>query len=173
MRFLNELVQLAGGRTREQFFAIQAGPVLMAALPGPQMPRGFTTKDSTARTREVEVKTLGLPNPTSTVIYAVEKADRNKDARILCGRGLTADVIINHDSISKHHASFEERDGSWYVCDLGSRNGTTLREVKLGENEAHPLGDKAELSFGECAFTFYAPAALWKLLGQLRGTASS
>lgn len=169
MRFLNELVLMARDRTKEQFFAISKAPVLIAELPGPKMPRGFSTKESSARTRELEPSKLLLPNAESTVIYSVEKSDKNKEARVICGRGLLSDVIINHDSISKQHAAFDLKDGSWFVTDLGSRNGTTLREVKLGADDRQPLGEVAEIVFGECPFLFYAPEALWKLLAQYRG----
>lgn len=168
MRFLSELVLMARDRTKEAFFSVLGAPVLVAELPGPKHPRGFSTKDSTARTRELEPGKLLLPNPDSTVIYTVEKSDRNNDARILCGRGLTADVIINHDSISKQHAAFSQRDGRWSVSDLDSRNGTALHGTRLAKDEPHPLGDRAELVIGECPFVFYAPDALWKLLQQYR-----
>jgi hypothetical protein len=156
-------------RSKDAFFAVHGGPVLVAELPGPRHPRGFSTKESTARTRELAPEQVGLPHPESTVIYVVEKSDRNNDPRIVCGRGLTADVIINHDSISKHHASFDRRGDAWSLCDLGSKNGTVLRGVALAANEAHPLGDEAELVLGECAFTFFAPGALWELLARYRG----
>jgi len=59
---------------------------------------------------------------------------------ITLGRSPTADVVINHAAVSRHHARiFRGKDG-YYVEDLGSRNGVRL--------DAHPVYGSAPLRPG-------------------------
>jgi formylglycine-generating enzyme required for sulfatase activity/Mg-chelatase subunit ChlD len=55
------------------------------------------------------------------------------------------DVVINHDSISRYHATLEFRQGKFYVTDRDSTNGTRVggKEVKEGE-----VVEGARVSFG-------------------------
>jgi hypothetical protein len=63
--------------------------------------------------------------------------------------------------ISRRHACLSYRDGCWHVRDLGSSNGTFVRqgsEPRFGEKLAPdldvPLTDGDELAFGNQAFVF-------------------
>lgn len=52
--------------------------------------------------------------------------------------------------VSRRHAEIHEEDGSFYLVDLGSSNGTYLNNVKLTPKQRHPLqlGDKIDLGHG-------------------------
>ncbi len=48
------------------------------------------------------------------------------------GRREDCDVILPYDSqISRQHATLSLRDGTWYLQDLGSRNGTFIGKHKI------------------------------------------
>lgn len=44
------------------------------------------------------------------------------------GRADDADVRLPYNFISRHHCTFFQLDGQWYVQDAGSLNGTYLNE---------------------------------------------
>ena len=50
------------------------------------------------------------------------------------GRALTNTVILADSFASAEHARLTQRDGRWWLEDLGSRNGTLLNEVRLQPN---------------------------------------
>jgi pSer/pThr/pTyr-binding forkhead associated (FHA) protein len=50
----------------------------------------------------------------------------------LIGRREDCDVILPYDSqISRQHARLLNKDGQWFVQDLGSRNGTHVGKQKI------------------------------------------
>ena len=61
------------------------------------------------------------------------------------GRDTGVQIRINDRSISRKHARIEQRDGSFYVVDLGSQNGTKLDGAIVTEG---PLPDSCKLQFG-------------------------
>ncbi|MEI6124311.1 MAG: FHA domain-containing protein [Bacteroidota bacterium] len=53
---------------------------------------------------------------------------------ITIGRNPSNDVVINDPNVSRQHASITlNNDGSYYICDLGSRNGTYVNGKKITE----------------------------------------
>jgi pSer/pThr/pTyr-binding forkhead associated (FHA) protein len=69
------------------------------------------------------------------------------------GRALDNEVVINHSSVSRHHASIEAQNGAFAVKDLGSQNGTFVRDQRVSEAR---LNDGDTLRFGDAPFTFRA-----------------
>jgi hypothetical protein len=66
-------------------------------------------------------------------------------------RGVVPDLDLGPDTaVSRHHAQIERRDGSYYLIDLGSTNGTALNQRLLAANQPVPLrvGDVALLGEG-------------------------
>jgi len=68
------------------------------------------------------------------------------------GRDPGSTIAIDLKSVSRQHARLLERDGAWYVCDLGSTNGTFVdsREI-VGDV---PLTKGALLKLGGAIFKF-------------------
>lgn len=64
--------------------------------------------------------------------------------RVLLGRGPGVDVILDDDSISRHHAVLVLEADGWHVQDMGSTNGIAVNAATVG---ATPLkhGDKITL----------------------------
>lgn len=72
------------------------------------------------------------------------------------GRALEGnELVVLHGSVSRHHATIH-LDGAWYVTDLASEWGTSVRgrEIKAETRLVH--GDR--IALGEVAFLFVADA---------------
>lgn len=53
------------------------------------------------------------------------------DELISVGRGIENEIILDHPSVSRRHARIERKGSQWYVADLESTNGTSIRGVSL------------------------------------------
>jgi FHA domain len=51
---------------------------------------------------------------------------------LILGRSQTCDVVVTRPEVSRRHARLLFRDGSWFVHDLGSTNGTTVNGTRVG-----------------------------------------
>jgi pSer/pThr/pTyr-binding forkhead associated (FHA) protein len=69
------------------------------------------------------------------------------------GRALDNDIVVNHASVSRHHASIEARNGAFRLRDLGSQNGTYVGAERVTEA---PIADGDSVKLGDAAFTFHA-----------------
>ncbi len=76
------------------------------------------------------------------------------------GRDVQCDIRIDRDTISRRHALFRRETGSWYVSDLGARNGIYVNGEKV---EKHPLEDGDRITVGAlemiCGLTRGAPSS--------------
>ncbi|MCB9899006.1 MAG: FHA domain-containing protein [Planctomycetes bacterium] len=73
-------------------------------------------------------------------------------ARCVLGRAPTADLVLEHGSVSDHHAEFHHLDGRWTVRDLSSTNGTRLGVAPL--TERRPLAAVSHLIVGAVDLLF-------------------
>ena len=70
------------------------------------------------------------------------------------GRDAGNDVVINDEAASARHAVIELNDGSWWIEDEGSTNGTLLNGNRLGRRERLRDGDMVDI--GRIAMRFEA-----------------
>jgi hypothetical protein len=85
--------------------------------------------------------------------------------RIMVGRAFSTDVVLRHESVSKLHAWFEcDEEGTYYVGDPGSRNGTTINGEKLKKLEPMPIKDGDIVVFGDVHCFFCRPPRVRALL---------
>lgn len=62
-----------------------------------------------------------------------------RGGRVLVGRAADADIRLDSESVSRHHAEFvADPFNRWWVRDLGSRNGTILNGRKIREELLNP-----------------------------------
>jgi pSer/pThr/pTyr-binding forkhead associated (FHA) protein len=61
--------------------------------------------------------------------------------RITVGRRSDNHLVLEDDNISRQHFSVERRDGEYFVCDLGSANGTFLNDERVDSTRLHD-GDR-------------------------------
>jgi hypothetical protein len=67
-----------------------------------------------------------------------------------------ADLCLSDPGIGRLHARITRRAGSFFICDLGSRNGTRLDNRRLLKNAEQLLPDQCVLQFAERPFYFQA-----------------
>src|SRR5262245_35363655 len=72
---------------------------------------------------------------------------------VAIGKGPQNDIILPDASVSSAHAIIRFEDGAYKISDLGSRNGTSVNDARLGaEPRAIQHGDLIKM--GHCALTF-------------------
>jgi len=72
--------------------------------------------------------------------------------RITIGRARSSDVFLPDQWLSRHHAAVEQRLGSYYLLDLGSKNGTLLNGERVTGDRR--LRDGDVITLGEHLLTF-------------------
>ena len=76
------------------------------------------------------IKLMIMSGPDDGTILALD-SPKHGDAYII-GRREDCDIILPYDSqISRQHARLLNKDGQWFVQDLGSRNGTHIGKQKI------------------------------------------
>lgn len=68
--------------------------------------------------------------------------DRNP---MRAGRGPDNQIVLEGDSISRRHAHFERRGGTWYARDNGSTNGTYINEEQIAGEHKLNNGDRIKI----------------------------
>lgn len=82
-------------------------------------------------------------------LVAVKQFD---STQVVFGRDAQVDVDLSDEKISNIHAMIEERDGDYYICDLGSREGTKVNQEAILDKKI-VSGDIIEL--GTFKIEFY------------------
>lgn len=72
--------------------------------------------------------------------------------RITIGRARSSDVFLPDQWLSRHHAAIEQRQGSYYLLDLGSKNGTLLNGERVSGDRR--LRDGDIITLGEHVLAF-------------------
>jgi adenylate cyclase len=77
------------------------------------------------------------------------------DRIIHIGRSDTNDVVLTSDSASRRHAmlQYSDGDGSFYIVDLGSRNGTYVNDARIAKPVVLGPGDRIRV--GNVEFIFH------------------
>jgi predicted component of type VI protein secretion system len=95
----------------------------------------------------------------SAQLFVLSGADvgRSFDARdgATIGRSHECALVLRDPSISRRHAHLEERSGSWFVVDDGSRNGVATGAVRHKRLE---IADGSEFLLGEVLLRFRSSA---------------
>ena len=81
--------------------------------------------------------------------HADEQTFRLRPGPNTVGRTLENDIVIANWSLSRRHARIDVSEGEIQICDLGSKNGTYLRGVRVNRGSVNG-GD--ELRFGDERF---------------------
>ena len=75
-------------------------------------------------------------------------------ARTTIGRSPENDIFLDDVTVSRKHAIFERRaDGSWFIRDVGSLNGTYVNGEQVDETK---LASGDQVQIGKFKLTFFA-----------------
>jgi FHA domain len=90
-----------------------------------------------------------------TLVFRIEG---KQGGPIAFGRG-TGELMMPFAAMSKQHGAFVDKNGEWFVSDVGSKNGTYVNGTKVQPNALVPLRDKATLRFGDVSARFLLSAS--------------
>ena len=65
-----------------------------------------------------------------------------------------ADAILPLPTVSRVHARIRRKEGEYYLCDLNSRNGTSVNGQLLAADQEWQLADQDEIDFAEAGYRF-------------------
>lgn len=94
----------------------------------------------------------GPPTPWSRLVSEDEAHSIGRN-RVLVGRSPDADVVIDHDDVSRAHAVIWREGGVVFVRDLGSSNGTFVEGKRIG-SEPVILEHGSSLGISEHGYRF-------------------
>jgi pSer/pThr/pTyr-binding forkhead associated (FHA) protein len=83
-----------------------------------------------------------------------------EQARIVIGRGASADVRIPHLTVSELHATVRLGSDGYTITDNGSTNGTRVNGVRLAPQRSKRLQDGDRIELGAYALSFHENVAL-------------
>lgn len=100
----------------------------------------------------LDIKNIDLVHKVEKSFVSVRSPHGGQEKFILenvtsIGRNLTNDIVLQSGVVSKHHADIVESDGSYYIVDQNSSNGTLLNGELVTDNLELLNGDI--LSIGE------------------------
>ena len=76
-------------------------------------------------------------------------------------------MIMPDYAISKRHAIIDIEDGTYYLRDAGSTNGTKINGTRLTKKRVK-LKDKDVIGFARYEFTFLYPKSFYKMLREVK-----
>jgi pSer/pThr/pTyr-binding forkhead associated (FHA) protein len=82
-----------------------------------------------------------------------DRPDRRLDiakSALVVGRSPKSDLVVDHQTVSRQHATIKLEGEQFYLYDMGSTNGTFVEGRQIHEPVA--LEDGMTISFGEKAF---------------------
>jgi serine phosphatase RsbU (regulator of sigma subunit) len=77
--------------------------------------------------------------------------------RVTIGRARDSDIFLPDQWLSRHHAEIQNREGAFFLLDLGSKNGTLLNGERVRQQRRLQNGDV--IALGEHHLTFSAEGA--------------
>ena len=111
--------------------------------------RGLTAEPATSkRGRKKGVEAAPVPmGPAAVVVHPADGKPRSVKLgpSMTIGRAPECELLIDDTYASSQHARLFGKNGSWYVEDLGSTNGTYVNDQKLAAPAMVQPGDKIRI----------------------------
>ena len=99
----------------------------------------------------------GPPTPWARLVSENEAHSIGRN-RVLIGRSPDADLIIDHDDVSRDHAVIWREGGVVFIRDLGSSNGTFVEGMRIGSDPV-TIEHGSSLGISEHGYRFLGPDA--------------
>jgi hypothetical protein len=134
-------------------YCSKCGALLHTPEPAEQT-QTFSADEGVAPVEELD--DLGVEGPALVVRSGGGRAGETfvpQGERTTIGRSPDCPVFLDDVTVSRRHAVLLERDGRWFVEDLGSLNGTFVNRRRVESSE---LSDGDELQIGKYRLTFLA-----------------
>lgn len=73
------------------------------------------------------------------------KVSFDEQAEITIGRAPDNDLVVDHESMSGHHAKLQQKDNGYILVDLDSTNGSKIDGISTSSG---PLSNGTQITFG-------------------------
>lgn len=96
------------------------------------------------RAKRTQNRTEPPPLPSRLTVLdppAIAGTDYLLSNGLTMGRHPDSSIVVEDSFLSQRHATFEYSDGSWFVTDLGSTNGTYVNDTRIAPMAELFLGD--------------------------------
>lgn len=150
-----------GKLRREHFVATHPHPFLVHAS-------GELTKLDPSRRDELTTDRLMVEAPRAALSQAMLVAAvlaRDVDAgRVTIGVATSCDIVLDDASVSKRHAYFAEKGGTWQITDADSSAGTLVNSHPLAPGAPRELVSGDRITLGYVELTFLSPESFHDLV---------
>jgi hypothetical protein len=112
---------------------------------GLNVDRGFSAPAVTNGPSGGGAGSSSQPNPVAVMVHvdgAAKPRAMYLATNTVIGRAAECDLRLDDTFVSQEHARIFAKDGSWYVEDLGSTNGTFVNEQRLAAPAMLTTGDR-------------------------------
>lgn len=146
------------------FALVQRPPAAILLKAGIKEHEDGVQRTAMAKASDISTNILSLLFEFDTLNITTLPPLTDEDLLVV-GRLPDCDVVVEHASVSKRHASlrWHDKDKRCTVKDDGSTNGTFVNDTGIGEREA-TLRDGDIVTFGEIPFWFLLTSTLYSKL---------
>ncbi len=161
--------EAAQSSTQQEFAAYVPEPMLVYVRSTLWDPLLLVARQQGGGGGETAVVSYDLESGGRSFMSPVKKRQTDPDdPNIHLGRDTSNDLVVPVNSISSHHCLFTppgRSGGTWKITDLGTKNGTYIRETRLAANESAVLESGVYLRLGGNLMAYFLhPDRVWEVL---------
>jgi pSer/pThr/pTyr-binding forkhead associated (FHA) protein len=134
-------------------YCAKCGSALVMEEPSDETTIAFTPEEQDEATATLE--DVGIQGPALVVRSGGGRAGDTfypAGERTRIGRSPDCEVFLDDVTVSRHHAVLIDRNGTFFIEDEGSLNGTFLNRRRI---ESAELSDDDEVQIGKYRLTFF------------------
>jgi pSer/pThr/pTyr-binding forkhead associated (FHA) protein len=135
-------------------YCAKCGALLVRDEPGGDTTMSLSPDEVNADESAPVLADLGVKGPALVVRSGGGRAGETfhiENERTTVGRSPDCEIFLDDVTVSRKHAVVLQREGTFFVDDLGSLNGTFLNRRRIESGE---LADGDELQIGKYRLTF-------------------